>query len=522
MEVNETTSLNEPKPKKQRLNHSSSISSKPPDVKKVKQAMLERKRNAKYGKTHIGPPPSKHKTARNQIQESDESESESDKDTEINRANKHMVESSDSESSSDQDGPPVIYKNDKDDKEDDKSSSSKKRNKSRSKKEKDKDKDKENEKESKRGKKDKKDKKDKKNKKKEKDKDREKDGKDDRIKHKIPKNERVPTYQHAQPSKSKPISTRSANKASANTHSGSNSHSKPKPSSDIRPKPKAMPKPNGVINHSPNEIPSAMNDHGGNHMNNTSPSTTSTVNHDDIDQRRRHSSSRDTDRDRTRDRERDRMRDKDHGRDRDRDRDKDRSRSRDGGYKSNNYNDRDRDYRDNRNRDRNNNQDRYNNNNNNYDGHRDRDYRNGHGNGHGHGHGHGRYKNKNHREDVKNDNLTGLWIRDEECKFVLYEYFKSGQIIGFMKLGGKTVTNINGKRKEEDKKYELTQTFIGPPPNKILNMTAELCDNYQRIRLTDLSTKDTWWDLKLANEQKKIPDDLYHELVRYKLKMFIL
>ena len=113
--------------------------------------------------------------------------------------------------------------------------------------------------------------------------------------------------------------------------------------------------------------------------------------------------------------------------------------------------------------------------------------------------------NRSGRND--NDNVTGLWIQDEEIQFVLHED-KRDQIIGFMKYKGRTEAHCHGCRKEDDQ-YEITMLFIGE--HKVIETTANLQDNYTKLHLVKVGT-DLSWDLQLKNKQD-IPEDLFHELV---------
>eukprot|EP01083_Nonionella_stella_P206363 750670_1 len=137
--------------------------------------------------------------------------------------------------------------------------------------------------------------------------------------------------------------------------------------------------------------------------------------------------------------------------------------------------------------------------------HGDRDYR------------HSRNGYRHYRHEVEceaSDNLTGLWIQDEEIKFVLYEDFKTGEIIGFMKMMENTVSTICGMRRQ-DRCYDIQQIFHDDPRNPhSIEHVAELSINYNHIKLSKIGTNDSW-DLKLKNK-RDIPDHLFHELEQLK------
>lgn len=106
--------------------------------------------------------------------------------------------------------------------------------------------------------------------------------------------------------------------------------------------------------------------------------------------------------------------------------------------------------------------------------------------------------------------MTGLWVNqmDEEHLFVLYEDFKTRQIIGFMKFRGNTVAEIFGVR-EQDHSYNLTKHFF--EGHKQIDVTAKLHTNFSQIHLVQINGPKSW-DLTLRNK-RDIPSQLFHELV---------
>ena len=119
----------------------------------------------------------------------------------------------------------------------------------------------------------------------------------------------------------------------------------------------------------------------------------------------------------------------------------------------------------------------------------------------------------NNFKDSDDNNLTGVWICDEDRKFVFYEDFISRHVIGFMQLRDKTVSHIHGKRKGYENKYKLTETYeLTKTMNRIVDINIEFLSDNKQIKLTHIpSYAIKEWNLTLTNQH--IPYNLYQELV---------
>ena len=121
-----------------------------------------------------------------------------------------------------------------------------------------------------------------------------------------------------------------------------------------------------------------------------------------------------------------------------------------------------------------------------------------------------------YKDKLKSANLSGLWEQDENVRYILFEDFKNGKVIGFMQHDGVTQSTITGNRRpgntfkvmekmhDTEKRFEYVITLF-PREQRIEMKNFDGC--FGMIPLIPIN-------LKLHD--KFIPPDLFQELDQLK------
>ena len=110
---------------------------------------------------------------------------------------------------------------------------------------------------------------------------------------------------------------------------------------------------------------------------------------------------------------------------------------------------------------------------------------------------------------MKSANLTGLWQQDANVRYILFEDFKNGKVIGFMQHKEVTKSTITGNRKPGntfkviEKLHDIQQS---------VEFVITLFPREQRIEFRN----DANISVTLQLKDKFIPPDLFQEMEQLK------
>ena len=111
--------------------------------------------------------------------------------------------------------------------------------------------------------------------------------------------------------------------------------------------------------------------------------------------------------------------------------------------------------------------------------------------------------------EAQQANLTGLWTRGEHTRYVLFESFNNGKVIGFMQYKGTTVSTLLGERYSGNtfKIFEKGRTT-----NERRHYEVVLYPNEKRVELKNNSSSGGAIDWTLHLSEKRLPYALFREL----------
>lgn len=109
--------------------------------------------------------------------------------------------------------------------------------------------------------------------------------------------------------------------------------------------------------------------------------------------------------------------------------------------------------------------------------------------------------------------ISGYWKESESVRYILFEDFKNGNVIGFIQHNGVTKSTITGNR-DTNGRRELVERVRGA--QQLAYYKAALFPNEQRIELRNTNDPVYMTPYRLQLLSRRIPTPLFEELEHLK------